>query len=64
MSTDFAALRSVAIGTKRTYRDDLLFVRFRAKADMRRRVFVSVAMGQVENAKRMRFTIRTPIEFR
>ena len=30
----------------------------------RRRVFVSVAMGQVEHAKRMRFTIRTPIEFR
>jgi len=28
---DFAALRSVAIGTKRTDRDICLFVRFRSK---------------------------------
>jgi hypothetical protein len=36
--TDFAAVRSVAIGTKRTYRDDLLLVRFRATADIHARV--------------------------
>jgi hypothetical protein len=32
----FDALRSVAIGTKRTYRNNLLFVRFRGEADMHR----------------------------
>jgi len=29
-------LLTAACGTKRTYRDDLLFVRFRGEADMRR----------------------------
>ena len=32
----FAALHMSAYGTKRTYRDNLLFVRFRRKADMAR----------------------------
>jgi hypothetical protein len=33
----FAALHESAFGTKRTYRDNRLFVRFRGKADMGRR---------------------------
>jgi hypothetical protein len=32
----FAALHMSAPGTKRTYRDDLLFVRFRREADIMR----------------------------
>jgi len=34
----FAAVHESAIGTKRTPRDDLLFVRFRGKADIHDRV--------------------------
>jgi hypothetical protein len=36
MSTDFAALRSVAIGTKRHFAAAQQFGRFRSEADMRR----------------------------
>jgi hypothetical protein len=36
MSTDFAALRSVAIGTKQTSQDVGPFVRFRGEADIPR----------------------------
>src|SRR6266478_3121227 len=32
LSHNSAAVRSVAIGTKRTYREDLLFVRFREQS--------------------------------
>src|SRR6516165_11728261 len=36
--TSFAALPESAFGTKRTCRDDLLFVRFRGKADIGQRL--------------------------
>jgi hypothetical protein len=42
MSADFAALRSVANGTKRTSRDDLPFVRYRSEADMRCRLALAL----------------------
>jgi hypothetical protein len=38
ISTVLTALRSVAIGTKRTYRHDLLLVRFRGEADIHDRL--------------------------
>jgi len=45
-------LLTAAFGTKRTYRHDLLFVRFRSKADMRCRIvqIISAAFDAVDGA--------------
>jgi hypothetical protein len=46
----FAAAHQVANGTKRAYRDDLLFVRFRGEADVPRGILT--IMSDANDPKR------------